>query len=235
MCGEHPAALPAAAPCFWSLCRVVDPSSVWPHALTRLPLPIWVHCSMEFLPPCVTKSLIGLKSPGQVLKVSLQAPATPGEGARQAACGTCTCRDCCGSSRALLARMSCCSSLGAACLPLSPHWHPDHPAPGSPLHRHCAPPHPAPPRCAAQGERAETCPTQLWQMHICLPAKKGHTRLLYRMATDFMGWTNYVPFIEHFWRYIAGQVLVPGARGRVGGCPKHTARSKVFTHFNAKQ
>lgn len=57
-----------------------------------------------------------------------------------------------------------------------------------------------------QGERAESCPTHLWQMHVCLPAKKGHTRLLYRMSTDFMGWTNYVPFIQNFWKYIAGQV-----------------------------
>lgn len=136
--------------CGPSLCLDSHP----PPPLPPLPHPM-VPCSMEFLPPCITKSLIGLKSPGQVLKVSLQAPATPGEGrgggARQAACGTCTCRDCCSSSRALLARMSCCSSLGAACLPSSPRWHPDHPAPGSPLHQHCAPPHHAPPRCPGAG------------------------------------------------------------------------------------
>ena len=57
-----------------------------------------------------------------------------------------------------------------------------------------------------QGERAEDCPTHLWQMHVCLPAKKGHTRLLYRMSTDFMGWTDKVPFIDKFWRYIADRV-----------------------------
>ena len=72
-----------------------------------------------------------------------------------------------------------------------------------------APPGPLP--LPAQGERAEQCPTHLWQMHVCLPAKKGHTRLLYRMATDFMDWTNYVPGIQHFWRWIAGRVR-PTAR-----------------------
>lgn len=77
----------------------------------------------------------------------------------------------------------------------------------------------------SQGERAESCPTHLWQMHVCLPAKKGHTRLLYRMATDFMGWTNYVPLIENFWKWIAGRVRVhcplpsPVASSALPSCP----------------
>lgn len=32
-----------------------------------------------------------------------------------------------------------------------------------------------------QGDSADECKTHLHQMHVCLPARRGHTRLLYRM------------------------------------------------------
>ena len=58
-----------------------------------------------------------------------------------------------------------------------------------------------------KGARAVDCTNHLHQVHICLPSKKGHTRLLYRMSMDFMEWVKYVPGIEMFWKSIAGQVL----------------------------
>ncbi|KAK9816649.1 hypothetical protein WJX72_003294 [[Myrmecia] bisecta] len=58
-----------------------------------------------------------------------------------------------------------------------------------------------------RGLRAGECENHLHQLHVCLPSKKGHTRLLYRMSMDFMDWTRSVPGIQRFWRYIAGQVL----------------------------
>ena len=57
--------------------------------------------------------------------------------------------------------------------------------------------------------RAEDCQNHLHQLHVCLPSREGHTRLLYRMSMDFMDWTLYVPGIQSFWKYIAGQVLRP--------------------------
>ncbi|KAK9829387.1 hypothetical protein WJX72_005532 [[Myrmecia] bisecta] len=58
-----------------------------------------------------------------------------------------------------------------------------------------------------RGARAENCKNHLHQMHICLPAGNGKTRLLYRMSLDFLGWTQYVPGIQAFWAHIANQVL----------------------------
>lgn len=58
-----------------------------------------------------------------------------------------------------------------------------------------------------RGARASTCRNHLHQVHICLPARPGHTRLLYRMSMDFLGWARFVPGIQRFWKYIAGQVL----------------------------
>jgi chlorophyllide a oxygenase len=57
------------------------------------------------------------------------------------------------------------------------------------------------------GARALDCANHLHQVHICLPSKKGHTRLLYRMSMDFMGWVQYIPGIQSFWKSIAQQVL----------------------------
>jgi chlorophyllide a oxygenase len=60
-----------------------------------------------------------------------------------------------------------------------------------------------------RGARAAACKNHLHQLHVCLPAGEGRTRLLYRMSLDFMHWTRFVPGIQRFWRSIAAQV---------GGC-----------------
>ncbi len=57
-----------------------------------------------------------------------------------------------------------------------------------------------------QGQTAASCPNHLNQLHVALPSKEGHTRLLYRMSMDFMPWVQHLPGIKQFWRYIAGQV-----------------------------
>lgn len=57
-----------------------------------------------------------------------------------------------------------------------------------------------------RGQRADACKNHLHQLHVCLPSKPGHTRLLYRMSMDFMQWVRWVPFIGNFWQRIAGQV-----------------------------
>lgn len=57
-----------------------------------------------------------------------------------------------------------------------------------------------------RGQRADSCKNHLHQLHVCLPSKPGHTRLLYRMSMDFMQWAIWVPGIKAFWRRIAGQV-----------------------------
>ena len=58
-----------------------------------------------------------------------------------------------------------------------------------------------------RGVSADACARHLHQLHVCAPAKRGHTRLLYRMSLDFMGWVRGVPMIERAWRAVAGQVL----------------------------
>ena len=58
-----------------------------------------------------------------------------------------------------------------------------------------------------RGARAADCRNHLHQMHVCLPAKPGHTRLLYRMSLDFLEWSRHIPAIENFWKHIAKQVL----------------------------
>lgn len=57
-----------------------------------------------------------------------------------------------------------------------------------------------------RGQRADACKNHLHQLHVCLPSKPGHTRLLYRMSMDFLQWVRWVPFIGKFWQQIAGQV-----------------------------
>uniref|UniRef100_A0A7S0RR27 Rieske domain-containing protein n=1 Tax=Chlamydomonas leiostraca TaxID=1034604 RepID=A0A7S0RR27_9CHLO len=58
-----------------------------------------------------------------------------------------------------------------------------------------------------RGSSARACKNHLHQVHVCMPARKGHTRLLYRMSLDFMNWLQYIPFIDQFWVKIAAQVL----------------------------
>lgn len=57
-----------------------------------------------------------------------------------------------------------------------------------------------------RGARAESCKNHLHQLHVCLPAGPGRTRLLYRMSMDFLHWTKLVPGIQAFWAHIAQQV-----------------------------
>ena len=57
-----------------------------------------------------------------------------------------------------------------------------------------------------RGQRSQNCQNHLHQLHACLPSRPGHTRLLYRMSMDFMGWARMVPGIQRFWQHIAGQV-----------------------------
>ncbi len=44
------------------------------------------------------------------------------------------------------------------------------------------------------------------QVHVCMPSKKGHTRLLYRMSMDFIPWLRHVPYIDRVWKKVAAQV-----------------------------
>ena len=67
-----------------------------------------------------------------------------------------------------------------------------------------------------RGVAADQCARHLHQLHVCLPSRVGHTRLLYRMSTDFLGWTDLIPGIHLFWKHIAGQVCVLGGVKRGG-------------------
>jgi len=59
----------------------------------------------------------------------------------------------------------------------------------------------------ARGARAEDCEKHLRQMHVCLPARPGHTRLLYRMSLDFLPFLKHVPFIDRVWKEMANRVM----------------------------
>uniref|UniRef100_A0A061RD87 Chlorophyllide a oxygenase n=1 Tax=Tetraselmis sp. GSL018 TaxID=582737 RepID=A0A061RD87_9CHLO len=58
-----------------------------------------------------------------------------------------------------------------------------------------------------RGARAADCDKHLRQMHVCLPARNGHTRLLYRMSLDFMPFLKKLPFMDAVWREMANRVL----------------------------
>jgi len=58
-----------------------------------------------------------------------------------------------------------------------------------------------------RGVTANMCQNHLHQLHVCMPSKKGHTRLLYRMSLDFIPWVRYIPGIDRVWKGVAGQVL----------------------------
>ena len=68
------------------------------------------------------------------------------------------------------------------------------------------PPGLAQPGKIERGARASGCRNHLHQLHVCLPAGPGRSRLLYRMSMDFLHWTKHVPFIQSFWAHIAKQV-----------------------------
>lgn len=60
-----------------------------------------------------------------------------------------------------------------------------------------------------RGVTADQCKNHLHQLHVCAPAKRGTTRLLYRMSMDFMPWARQVPFIDRVWKGVAAQVCIP--------------------------
>ena len=57
------------------------------------------------------------------------------------------------------------------------------------------------------GLRGKSCGRRLNQLHCCLPAGKGRTRLLYRLALDFFGWASVIPGKDWFWRRLAHKVI----------------------------
>jgi len=58
-----------------------------------------------------------------------------------------------------------------------------------------------------RGSRAADCKKHLRQMHVCLPSRPGHTRLLYRMSLDFLPFLKHVPFIDLLWKEMANRVM----------------------------
>eukprot|EP00798_Chlamydomonas_sp_ICE-L_P016142 gene16142-22298_t len=63
----------------------------------------------------------------------------------------------------------------------------------------------AQPGVIMRGVTADKCEKHLHQVHVCMPSKKGHTRLLYRMSLDFMNWIKYIPHIDLVWKAVAAQ------------------------------
>lgn len=57
-----------------------------------------------------------------------------------------------------------------------------------------------------RGVTAAQCDKHLHQLHVCMPSKPGHTRLLYRMSLDFIPWLRNVPLIDRVWKSVAAQV-----------------------------
>ncbi|KAJ8541715.1 hypothetical protein K7X08_002531 [Anisodus acutangulus] len=58
-----------------------------------------------------------------------------------------------------------------------------------------------------EGQSTKQCSTHLHQLHVCLPASRNKTRLLYRMSLDFSPLLKHIPFMQYVWRHFAEQVL----------------------------
>ncbi|XP_057531636.1 chlorophyllide a oxygenase, chloroplastic [Amaranthus tricolor] len=67
-----------------------------------------------------------------------------------------------------------------------------------------------------EGQSTKQCETHLHQLHVCLPASKQKTRLLYRMSLDFAPILKHVPFMQHLWRHFAEKVLNEDLRLVIG-------------------
>jgi chlorophyllide a oxygenase len=80
------------------------------------------------------------------------------------------------------------------------------------------------------GTRAEDCPKHLHQLHVCLPAREGRTRLLYRMALDFASWATLVPGMHMIWSEMASQVLGEDMRLVVGQQARLAKGSRVWAN-----
>lgn len=57
-----------------------------------------------------------------------------------------------------------------------------------------------------EGQSTKECSTHLHQLHVCLPATRQKTRLLYRMSLDFAPVLKHVPFMEYLWKHFAEKV-----------------------------
>lgn len=57
-----------------------------------------------------------------------------------------------------------------------------------------------------EGQSTKQCSTHLHQLHVCLPASRQKTRLLYRMSLDFAPLLKHIPFMQYVWRHFAEQV-----------------------------
>lgn len=65
----------------------------------------------------------------------------------------------------------------------------------------------APPGSLDRGARVEECARHLHQLHVCLPSKPGHTRLLCRMSLDFTPLAKMLPGADALWLSAAKQAL----------------------------
>lgn len=63
------------------------------------------------------------------------------------------------------------------------------------------------PGSIVRGIKAKDCKKHLHQLHVCLPSRPGHTRLLYRLGMDSFSWLRHVPGIDLVWQDVARQVL----------------------------
>lgn len=146
---------------------------------------------MQFGPPCMVLSTIGLTSPGKIER-----------GARAASC------------KNHLHQLHVClpSSEGAA--------RRGRPAAAAPPAAHLPAARVGAPAQLHAFAHSHillhlwyTCVSWLWLNTVPrsrISCGTGRTRLLYRMSLDFMHWTRAVPGIDHFWRSIAAQVRLPG-------------------------
>ncbi|KAK6787005.1 hypothetical protein RDI58_015530 [Solanum bulbocastanum] len=67
-----------------------------------------------------------------------------------------------------------------------------------------------------EGQSTKECSTHLHQLHVCLPASRQKTRLLYRMSLDFAPILKHMPFMQYVWRHFAEQVLNEDLRLVIG-------------------
>ncbi|XP_055830075.1 chlorophyllide a oxygenase, chloroplastic isoform X2 [Solanum dulcamara] len=67
-----------------------------------------------------------------------------------------------------------------------------------------------------EGQSTKECSTHLHQLHVCLPASRQKTRLLYRMSLDFAPILKHIPFMKYVWRHFSEQVLNEDLRLVIG-------------------
>lgn len=85
---------------------------------------------------------------------------------------------------------------------------------------------------APSGTGAEGCSRHFHQLHICLPTKPGHLRLLYRLHSDFLGFTKYIPRMDRVWEKRARVPVMEDfvvMQGQQVNIDRHGARA-AFAH-----